>query len=79
MRETDASTLTFEEWVKGAVLSSALDANNPDDMDKLLLIRKPSQRATRYGRMKSFGNHFRVADESSARMQTYDSGVASVF
>jgi hypothetical protein len=29
--------------------------------------------------MKSFGNHFRIADESSARMQTYDSGVASVF
>jgi hypothetical protein len=42
MRETDASTLTFEEWVKGAVLSNALDAKNPDDMDRLLLTTKPS-------------------------------------
>jgi hypothetical protein len=29
--------------------------------------------------MKAFGNHFRVEDEASARMQTYDSGVAYVF
>jgi hypothetical protein len=29
--------------------------------------------------MKAFGNHFRVEDNSSTRMQTYDSGVASNF
>jgi hypothetical protein len=29
--------------------------------------------------MKAFGNHFRVEDATSIRMQTYDSGVASVF
>jgi hypothetical protein len=29
--------------------------------------------------MKAFGNHFRVEDEASTHMQTYDSGVASVF
>ncbi len=29
--------------------------------------------------MKAFGNHFRVDDETAARMQTFDSGVASVF
>jgi hypothetical protein len=29
--------------------------------------------------MKAFGNHFRVEDAASIRMQTYDSGVASVF
>jgi hypothetical protein len=29
--------------------------------------------------MKAFGNHFRVADKSSTRMQTYDCGIASVF
>jgi hypothetical protein len=29
--------------------------------------------------MKAFGNHFRVEDAASTRMQTYDSGVASVF
>jgi hypothetical protein len=48
-------------------------------MDKLLLINKPSQIATRYTRMKAFGNHFRAADESSVRMQTYDIRVASIF
>jgi hypothetical protein len=69
----------FEEWVKGVIWSSPLDVRNEDDMDKLLLTSKPSQIATRYTRMKAFGNHFRVADESSTRMQTYDSGVASVF
>lgn len=29
--------------------------------------------------MKSFGNHYRVADNASAIMLTYDSGIASVF
>jgi hypothetical protein len=29
--------------------------------------------------MKAFGNHFRVDDDTSRRLQTYDSGVASVF
>jgi hypothetical protein len=29
--------------------------------------------------MKAFGNHFRVEDTASTTMQTYDSGVASVF
>jgi hypothetical protein len=40
---------------------------------------KPSQRAICYCRMKAFGNHFCVEDAASTRMQTYDSGVASVF
>ena len=48
-------------------------------MDSLLLCRKPSQKATRYTRMKAFGNHFRVDDGASNHLQTYDSGVASVF
>ena len=29
--------------------------------------------------MKAFRNHFRVNDNTSSRLQTYDSGVASVF
>jgi hypothetical protein len=40
---------------------------------------KPSQKATRYIRMKAFGNHFRVDDDTANRLQTYDSEVASVF
>jgi hypothetical protein len=76
---TDATILPFEEWVKGAVRSTEVDVNNSEDMDRLLLTTKPSQIATRYTRMKAFGNHFRVADESSRRLMTYDSGIASVF
>jgi hypothetical protein len=30
-------------------------------------------------RMKAFGNHYRVEDDTSRHLQTYDSGVASVF
>ena len=44
-----------------------------------MLSTKPSQRAARYTRIKAFGHHFRVEDSTSCRMQTYDSGVASVF
>ena len=43
------------------------------------MCRKPAQKATRYMRMKAFGNHFRVDDDASNHLQTYDSGVASVF
>jgi hypothetical protein len=30
-------------------------------------------------RMRAFGNHFRVEDSQSALLQTYDSGIASIF
>jgi hypothetical protein len=33
----------------------------------------------RYTKMKAFGNHFRVDDEATSRMQTYDNGIAFVF
>jgi hypothetical protein len=48
-------------------------------MDRFLLCTKPSQRATRYGRMKAFGNHFRAENSVTAQMQTYDIGIASIF
>jgi hypothetical protein len=52
---------------------------NLDDMDIFLLCTKPSQRAIRYGRMKAFGNHFRIENLATTQMQTNDSSVASVF
>ena len=48
-------------------------------MDRILLCSRPSQKATRYTRMRAFGNHFRVQDSQSALLQTYDSGIASIF
>ena len=69
----------FEKWIKVAVHRHHVDPNNADDMDRVLLCSRPSQVATRYTRMKAYGNHFRVEDPQSATLQTYDSGVASVF
>ena len=79
IHKSNAKTLPFEDWVQAVVESEDLDANNPEDFDKLLFCRKPSQRAIRYNRMKAFGNHFYVEEEATACMQTYDSGVAPIF
>jgi hypothetical protein len=32
-----------------------------------------------FTKMKAFGNHFRVEDAASAKLQTYDSSIAFVF
>jgi hypothetical protein len=77
--EADPSIPAFEDWIKRAVGPHSIDVSNPDDMDVLLMCTKPSQKATRYTRMKAFGNHFRVEDDTTTRLHTYDSGVASVF
>ena len=69
----------FDVWVRKAVHNQPHDPNNIDDMDRILLCSRPSQKATRYTRMRAFGNHFRVQDSQSALLQTYDSGIASIF
>jgi hypothetical protein len=75
----DLATPNFEDWVETVVRNHADEALTAMDLDTLLLCTRPSQKATRYTKMKAYGNHFRVHDESSSRMQTYDSGVASIF
>jgi hypothetical protein len=79
MCESNPNTKPFEEWVRNLPETKDVDIKELEDFDKLLLCMKPSQRAIRYQRMKAFGNHFRVEDDASVRMLTYDSGVASVF
>jgi hypothetical protein len=79
IRLQDPSVDTFDEWVRDDAAHADLDTSNPDDLDRLMLSMKPSQRAVRYTQMKAFGNHFRVEDNSSCCLQTYDSGVASMF
>ena len=58
---------------------SDLDLHNLEDMDRFLLSKNPSQRAIRYTRVTAFGNHFRVEDDSTRHLLSYNSGVASVF
>jgi hypothetical protein len=73
------SILSFHEWVKENVNQQPAHPTSLEEMDHRLLCRKPLQQATRYLRMKAFGNHFRVDDPSTTRLQTYDAGVASIF
>lgn len=69
----------FEEWIRTAINISTVDVAKADDVNRLLISTKPSQKAIRYTRMKSFGTHFRVDDGDNDSFQTYNSGVASVF
>jgi hypothetical protein len=78
-RVQDPSIALFEEWVRGDATHNDFDSSNPKDIDRLMMSTKPSQRVVCYTRMKAFENHFRVEDVASTWLQTYDSGVASIF
>jgi hypothetical protein len=75
----NSNTLPLEEWIKEEVSHRPLNTSSTEEMDLWLLSRNPSQRTTRYLRMKAYGNHFKVDDPTTAQLQTYDSGVTSIF
>jgi hypothetical protein len=75
----NSNTLPLEEWIKEEVSRQPLNTSSTEEMDLRLLSRKPAQQATKYLRMKAYENHFRIDDPTTAQLQTYDSGVASVF
>jgi hypothetical protein len=75
----NSNTLPLQEWVKEEVSRRLLNTSSPEEMDLRLLSYKPSQRATRYLRMKAYGNHFRGNNPTTTQLQTYDSGVTSIF
>jgi len=56
-----------------------MDVNDPKYLDKVLLCNRPSQTTIQYTWMKAYENLFRVEDLKSNSMQTFDSGIASVF
>ena len=62
-QEANPNTAAFENWVKDVVRNYPVDMNDEDDMDRVLMCSRPSQLATRYTRMKAYGNHFRVEDQ----------------
>jgi hypothetical protein len=78
-REANPNISAFENWIKDVVRNHPVDPNDEDDIDRVLMCSRPSQLATRYTRMKAYGNHFRVEDQQSRPLKTYDSSVASVF
>ncbi len=68
------------EWVREAVRTHMANGNVLDEMDAYHLSIKPSSDASRYTRMKAYGNHYRVIGETNVNtMATYDCGVALVF
>jgi hypothetical protein len=75
----NSNTLPLEKWIKEELSRQPLNTSSAEEMDLQLLSRKPSQWATRYLRMKANGNHFRVDDPTTTQLQTYDSGVTSIF
>lgn len=76
---TNPLTPPLADWVERYVRDLEMDLRDPNEMDRFLLSKKPSQRATRYTRITAFGNHFRVEDETTSRLVSYNSGVASTF
>ncbi len=56
------------------------DGNVLDEMDAYHLLIKLSSDASRYMRMKAYGNHYRVIGKTNVNtMATYDFGVALMF
>ncbi len=56
------------------------DGNVLDEVDAYHLSIKPNFDASRYTRMKAYGNHCKVIEETDVNtMATYDYGVASMF
>ena len=75
----NSNMLLLEEWIKEEVSRQPLNTSSTEEMDLRLLSQKPFKQATRYLRMMAYGNHFKIDDPTTAQLQTYDSGVASIF
>jgi hypothetical protein len=67
-------------WVREAIRSHIAQGGVLEDQDALHLSVLPSPFASRYTRMKAYGNRYRVSiNTTNNTSATYDSGVASVF
>jgi hypothetical protein len=67
-------------WVREAIQSHVTQGGVLEDQDALHLSIFPSLFASRYTKMKAYGNHYRVFIETYGNTSaTYDSGVASIF
>lgn len=53
-----------------------MNMSDPDDSDTVLLANPPLMVCKRYAKMTAYGNHWRVDDDYSRALHTFDSGVA---
>jgi hypothetical protein len=67
-------------WVREAIRSHVTQGGVFEDQDALHLLVLPSLFASRYTKMKAYGNHYKVfIDTYGNTSATYNFGVALVF
>jgi len=67
-------------WMREEIRSHIAQGGVLEDQDALHLLVLPSLFASRYTKMKAYGNHYKVFMNTYGNTSaTYDSGVASVF
>jgi hypothetical protein len=64
------------KWVKDAIQTHQGVSISLIDIDLLMLSTPPSFTALSYKKMKAYKNHFRMDDEQTNLLVTYDFGVA---
>ena len=64
----------FAEWLQTAA-SPYLDLHPDADQDISLFSMLPKRRAASHDKMFAYGNHYRVKDETTHMMVTYESGL----
>jgi hypothetical protein len=69
----------FIDWVKKCCTWPPDGFKQPIIFRRGLLCSRPFQTMTRYTHMKAYDNHFRVEDSKNNSMQTFDSGIVSLF
>jgi hypothetical protein len=70
---------TLVVWITNVVQEHWLAGGTFDDQDVVALSMPPSTKACSYKRIKAYGSHFCVDDQTSVGCVTYDSEVASFF
>lgn len=78
-KSTTSSTISFTQWISLAVDEQQTSHITADDLDVLLLSKRPSSTAKRYRKMSAYGCNWRVDDTKHRILETYDCGVATVY
>jgi hypothetical protein len=70
---------TLAVWITNAVREHQLVGGTFDDQDVVALSIPPSIKTCSYKKIKAYGSHFCVDDQTNVGCVTYDNGVASFF
>ncbi len=70
---------TFVVLITNVMRKQRLARGTFNDQDVVALSIPPSTKACNYKRIKAYGSHFCVDDQTNVGCVTYDTGVASFF